>query len=157
MERKQFLQKVLVLRTSMTTMEQLPVMGTTILTTNSFLLKFIEIGRIKITIEIQMSQLLLKVEFHLLDLERILVILKLGIHIDLVQYMEELKEHVMLHVLVSATSHVITSALNLVLLLAGLVVVTHVQQLVVTHVQAVLQCAILPARQNVRIALAMPV
>lgn len=90
-------------------------------------------------------------------MERILVILKLGIHIDLVQYMEESKEHVTLHVLVSATLHVIISALNLVLLLAGLVAVTHVQQLVVTHVQAAPQCVTLPAKQSVRIVLAMPV
>lgn len=63
----------------------------------------------------------------------------------------------MLHVLVSAISHAITSVLNLVLLLAGLVVVTHVQQLVVTHVQVAPRCVTLPAKQNVRIALDMPV
>ena len=71
--------------------------------------------------------------------------------------MEELKEHVTLHVLVFAISHATISALNLVLLLAGLVVVMHVQQLVVMHVQVVLQCVTLPAKQNVRIVLATPV
>lgn len=71
--------------------------------------------------------------------------------------MGELKEHVMLHVRVSAILHATINVQNHVLQLVGLDVVMHVHLRVAMHVQDVLQCVTLLAKQNVRIVLDMHV